>query len=401
MADPLVGTLKTPFRIKAVNMATTATAVLGDVLGSGSQGVVQELIITDGSIGGPSGSRYVIKSHLGLKYIDELYCEILAHRAISNMFGGDHCNPLFLCLRGVLMKQEPSVTRSFLGDQSSPIVRLGKAELPNIVLLTNHDIGNNFYVIYEKINGKTLYDHLYVKHADGHYTKGTRPLMFREIGLSLLRGLATMHEKHVVHRDLKPENTMIVEDQVKFIDFGSAFLLEAPLYKCRPRIGTPEFMAPELSKSDFPIADYYTKEQSIEDLRKIYKPADVFSMGAMLYDLLYQAKIHGKKNVVQIFLWMSPPEGSPPEPLTLVDPDEDSAPFHDLVLRMLQFNASDRPTAAEALAAWEAASSATSVAGSASSATREVVATGNTSTSRKRRSRRLRRHRRTRVSSRR
>jgi hypothetical protein len=200
---------------------------------------------------------------------------------------------------------------------------------------------------------------------------------------------------------------MIVEDQVKFIDFGSAFLLEAPLYKCRPRIGTPEFMAPELSKSDFPIADYYTKEQSIEDLRKIYKPADVFSMGAMLYDLLYQAKIHGKKNVVQIFLWMSPPEGSPPEPLTLVDPDEDSAPFHELVLRMLQFNASDRPTAAEALAAWEAASSAASAsssaasaASSAASAAREVVATGNTSTSRKRRSRRLRRHRRTRVSRR-
>lgn len=251
-------------------------------------------------------------------------------------------------------------------------------------------------MIYEKINGKTLFDNLYIKHADGHYTKGTRPASFREIGKSLLQGLATMHEKHVVHRDLKPENTMIVGDQAKFIDFGSAFLLEAPLYKCRPRIGTPEFMAPELSKSDFPIADYYTKEHPIEDLRTIYKPADVFSMGAMLYDLLYQAKIHGKKNVVQIFLWMSPPEGSPPEPLTLVDPDEDSAPFHDLVLRMLQFNASDRPTAAEALAAWEVASAASAVG--------EAVASGETSASRKHRSRRRRfrrNNRRTRVSSRR
>jgi hypothetical protein len=120
----------------------------------------------------------------------------------------------------------------------------------------------------------------------------------------------------------------------------------------------------------------------------------------MLYDLLYQAKIHGKKNVVQIFLWMSPPEGSPPEPLTLVDPDEDSAPFHDLVLRMLQFNASDRPTAAEALAAWEAASAASS----AKEVAGEAVASGNPSTSRKTRSRRLRRNKhikRTRVSSRR
>ena len=377
-------------------MPTTATAVLGDVLGSGSQGVVQELLITDGSIGGPSGSRYVIKSHLGLKYIDVLYCEILAHRALSNMFGGDHCNPLFLCLRGVLMKQEPSVTRSFLGDQTSPIVRLGKAELPNIVLLTNHDIGNNFYMIYEKVNGKTLFDTLYIKHADGHYTKGTRPASFREIGKSLLQGLTTMHEKHVVHRDLKPENTMMVGDQAKFIDFGSAFLLEAPLYKCRPRIGTPEVMAPELSKSDFPIADYYTKEHPIEELRTAYKSADVFSMGAMLYDLLYQTKIHGKKNRVQMLLWMSPPEGSPPEKLDLVDPDEDSAPFHDLVLRMLQFNASDRPTAAEALAAWEAASVASAVG--------EAVASGETSASRKHRSRRRRfrrNNRRTRVSSRR
>ncbi|MCA9687465.1 MAG: protein kinase, partial [Myxococcales bacterium] len=41
-----------------------------------------------------------------------------------------------------------------------------------------------------------------------------------ETTLTLLGGLAHAHEQGLVHRDLKPGNVMVVDGQIKIIDFG-------------------------------------------------------------------------------------------------------------------------------------------------------------------------------------
>ncbi|HZW11315.1 MAG TPA: serine/threonine-protein kinase [Phycisphaerales bacterium] len=89
------------------------------------------------------------------------------------------------------------------------------------------------------------------------------------------------HMKGVVHRDLKPSNILVEQVDkravAKIIDFGVAKALtqrltETTLYTERGQmIGTPEYMAPEQARGD--VLDVDTR-------------ADVYSLGAILYQLL-------------------------------------------------------------------------------------------------------------------
>ena len=88
------------------------------------------------------------------------------------------------------------------------------------------------------------------------------------------------HHKGVVHRDLKPDNVLVSEDQgratPRIIDFGIAKAMEAPLTEATLEtgahqiMGTPAYMAPEQATRS---ADVDTR-------------ADVYSLGALLYELL-------------------------------------------------------------------------------------------------------------------
>jgi cGMP-dependent protein kinase len=83
----------------------------------------------------------------------------------------------------------------------------------------------------------------------------------------LLLMLEYLHERDIVHRDLKPENVMVDEEgYLKLIDFGTAKVVEGRTYS---RLGTPYYMAPEVITGD----GYNT-------------PADIWSLGIMLYEFL-------------------------------------------------------------------------------------------------------------------
>ena len=59
--------------------------------------------------------------------------------------------------------------------------------------------------------------------------------------------LAYAHAGHVLHRDVKPENIFITSDDVpKLLDFGIARILARTSEKASTRIGTIEYMAPEM-----------------------------------------------------------------------------------------------------------------------------------------------------------
>jgi tRNA A-37 threonylcarbamoyl transferase component Bud32/tetratricopeptide (TPR) repeat protein len=94
------------------------------------------------------------------------------------------------------------------------------------------------------------------------------------IGLQLAEAVAHAHAAGVIHRDLKPSNILLAADGTpKVTDFGLAKRLEAGdgVTRTGHVLGTPSYMPPEQARGDF----------------KAVGPAgDVYSLGAILYELL-------------------------------------------------------------------------------------------------------------------
>lgn len=89
----------------------------------------------------------------------------------------------------------------------------------------------------------------------------------------MVLGLHTLHSHDIAHRDLKPSNVVFDEYFcLKLIDFDTAAFLETSHMQSRTRLGTPEFMAPELRTN----------------MTKAYdaKKADIASLGFTLIFLL-------------------------------------------------------------------------------------------------------------------
>ncbi len=92
---------------------------------------------------------------------------------------------------------------------------------------------------------------------------------------TLSRAMHHAHQHNVVHRDLKPLNILLTKQgEPKITDFGLAKRLEGES-SIQTRdgsiLGTPSYMAPE---------------QATGEIQKIGPLTDVYSMGAMLYELL-------------------------------------------------------------------------------------------------------------------
>jgi serine/threonine-protein kinase len=91
---------------------------------------------------------------------------------------------------------------------------------------------------------------------------------------TLARAVQFAHEHKVLHRDLKPGNVLLAADgTVKLSDFGLAKLLDSDSAQTYSDavLGTPSYMSPE---------------QAGGDLKKVDVVSDVYSLGAILYELL-------------------------------------------------------------------------------------------------------------------
>jgi serine/threonine protein kinase len=145
---------------------------------------------------------------------------------------------------------------------------------------------NRGYLVEEYIDGKDL----------GRILKEDvpflDPLMAARIFHHLARGLAASHHATVVHRDLKPSNIMVVDGKaltdVKITDFGIAKMAEeellvveggdsSSLTASNTAIGALPYMAPEMIKS----------------IRKAGTAADVWSLGALMFELISGEKPFG------------------------------------------------------------------------------------------------------------
>ncbi len=117
---------------------------------------------------------------------------------------------------------------------------------------------------------------------------------------TLARAMHYAHEQGVVHRDLKPANVLLARDGTpKITDFGLAKQLDADSGQTRSGVilGTPNYMAPEQ-------AEGRTKE--------IGPPADVYALGAVLYECLTGRPPFRGASVLETLLQVRTQEPVPP-----------------------------------------------------------------------------------------
>src|SRR4029077_2351579 len=135
------------------------------------------------------------------------------------------------------------------------------------------------YLALEYVDGGTLAERL----------QGT-PLPARDAGqllVPLARAIQAAHAAGIIHRDLKPGNVLLQGAAVrgqepgpsvgdlcpKITDFGLAKEIDSAVGNTQSGavLGTPSYMAPE---------------QASGQVRAVGPPADVYALGAILYELL-------------------------------------------------------------------------------------------------------------------
>jgi serine/threonine-protein kinase len=131
----------------------------------------------------------------------------------------------------------------------------------------------------------------------------------------ICEGLGYAHDRGIIHRDVKPANIIVTPDgDVKIMDFGIAHLQSSDMTKSGPVLGTIHYMAPE----------------QLEGLR-IDRRADVFSVGAIVYELLARRKPFDGESLTNVMYKITHEDADPaPLPRTAYSPK-----LEDIVIRAL------------------------------------------------------------------
>jgi serine/threonine protein kinase/formylglycine-generating enzyme required for sulfatase activity len=163
-------------------------------------------------------------------------------------------------------------------------------EHPNIVPV--HDVGvtaqGEIYFVMKRVIGRSLRQVLdALRSGDGETVeRWTRARLLFAI-TQVCQALAYAHSRGVIHRDLKPDNVMLGRfGEVLVMDWGVARVLGRRDRSARPlalnevitgrtqdgaAVGTPGYMSPEQARGELDAVD---------------RRSDVWSLGAMIYEVL-------------------------------------------------------------------------------------------------------------------
>ena len=158
---------------------------------------------------------------------------------------------------------------------------------PNIITIYDIDVADGVdFIAMEYVAGHTLVDLI--------PPDGMEPARAIQFAAQIADALATAHQSGIVHRDLKPSNIMVNgQGRVKVLDFGLAKLIEsvsgegdatqtaAMQTREGTILGTVSYMAPEQAEG-----------------RPVDQRADIFSFGALLYEMLSGVQPFRRDSVV-------------------------------------------------------------------------------------------------------
>lgn len=102
----------------------------------------------------------------------------------------------------------------------------------------------------------------------------------------MLECVQAVHSYSIIHSDLKPANFLMVQGRLKLIDFGIANAIQDNTVNVHreQQVGTPNYMSPEaLVDSNASIG----LPASSGKMMKLGKPSDVWSLGCILYKMVY------------------------------------------------------------------------------------------------------------------
>ncbi len=171
----------------------------------------------------------------------------------------------------------------------------GQLEHPNIVPV--YEVGRRpdgaTYYTLKLVKGKTLTEAL----------KGCKDLRER-VGLlpnfiALCQAIAYAHKRTVIHRDLKPDNVMVGEfGETVVLDWGLARFLDKPDAKDESLastqegdvMGTPAYMSPE---------------QALGANDQVDTQSDVWSLGAVLFEILTGRPPFQGRNLMQMLMMVA------------------------------------------------------------------------------------------------
>jgi serine/threonine protein kinase/Flp pilus assembly protein TadD len=165
-------------------------------------------------------------------------------------------------IRGGMHADDIQITRFKIEAEAVAALRH-----PNILQI--YDIGESDglpYVALELLEGGSLADRL----------RGTSlpPRKAAEWMVPMALAMDAAHRAGIVHRDLKSVNVLFTADEIpKITDFGLAKRLELDEGHTQTGqvMGTPSYMAPEQARGD---------------TKSVGPPADIYALGAILYEML-------------------------------------------------------------------------------------------------------------------
>lgn len=157
---------------------------------------------------------------------------------------------------------------------------------PHIVRVTDifDTADGHLVLIMDLVNGPTLSQRL----ANGPMSRQDA-LSF---GALLISAVQAAHEQGVVHRDLKPDNILLTEEESQLVPRVTDFGLARAFHSVGPRftqrgigLGTPGYMAPE----------------QFRDASSVDERADIFSLGAILYEVLTGQRASPGHSAAEVF----------------------------------------------------------------------------------------------------
>merc|ERR1719229_1619385 len=148
---------------------------------------------------------------------------------------------------------------------------------------------DKFYLVFEKLNGGPLLEHIQRRKF---FTESEASTIVR----NLAEAIQFLHSRGIAHRDVKPDNVLCVSsdqtEEVKLCDFD---LCSDPSYSHLEQLSTPalstpvgslEYMAPEVVNT-FIDDDYSDYDSDLDDDSLRYnKKCDLWSLGVIAYILM-------------------------------------------------------------------------------------------------------------------
>lgn len=170
----------------------------------------------------------------------------------------------FVAIKVVAIRGADAKQRARQRQEAEILARLHHPNIVHIYEVQDHRDG--LHLVMEYVDGGTL--------AARVRGRLPTPEESARLALTLSDTVQTVHESGVLHRDLKPSNVLLTaRGELKITDFGLAKLNSnsSLLTTTDSILGTPSYMAPE---------------QAMGGAHSTGPEADVYSLGAILYELL-------------------------------------------------------------------------------------------------------------------